>query len=413
MTLPNYTDLAPSILRQRLVVEGYPAKPISDGAIRRYLSQLSDITAMRSLIEPVTHKSDLYGWAGWIHWETSGAHFYAWEQPSLFFSVDIYTCKQFDPKLVVDFTRSFFQTTEITARDFSSAPPTKSAAQLAVAPVIKYTLSDPELDALSVRLLSEQPPRTRDALVLYRLEGHDELSNLGRHIERQVFEEKFANTDADMRRIYGSHESVSAFYVVMDQSIRRPVGCMRIMRHSAAGLLSLQEAQQFAGVTEEDFKKYYGISNLETVWDIGTIAIPEQYRGRDEHHIVVMLYRGGHLRGHYEGVTHYIALVDKDLRRIFNMMGWPFYAMAGSKPFEYEGSGDTLAVCGIAKDFFPCMEARICTADERIKPIVQYFAQRFVHGHDIDHRIMFEHSLWPDGTTPLTRTKPMAREARL
>ena len=36
------------------------------------------------LLEPVTHRSDRYGWAGWIHWETSGAHFYAWEQPRLF-----------------------------------------------------------------------------------------------------------------------------------------------------------------------------------------------------------------------------------------------------------------------------------------------------------------------------------------
>ena len=36
---------------------------------------------MNVLLDPVTHRSDRYGWAGWVHWEASGAHFYAWEQP--------------------------------------------------------------------------------------------------------------------------------------------------------------------------------------------------------------------------------------------------------------------------------------------------------------------------------------------
>ena len=51
---------------------------------------------MRQLAEPVTHRSERYGWAGWVHWENSGAHFYAWDSPVPFFSVDIYTCKEFD-----------------------------------------------------------------------------------------------------------------------------------------------------------------------------------------------------------------------------------------------------------------------------------------------------------------------------
>jgi S-adenosylmethionine decarboxylase len=86
-------DLAPEIYRQRLVVEGLCRKPIDASDIRDYLSKLSEIIDMVTLTEPVTHRSPLYGWAGWIHWETSGAHFYAWETPKLFFSVDVYACK--------------------------------------------------------------------------------------------------------------------------------------------------------------------------------------------------------------------------------------------------------------------------------------------------------------------------------
>lgn len=111
-------DLAPEIYRQRLVVEGLVTAPISAEQITTYLSQLSGVLDMVTLLEPVTHQSDTYGWAGWIHWETSGAHFYGWDQPRLFFSVDIYTCKAFSAEHAVAFTRDFFSATEVVYREF-------------------------------------------------------------------------------------------------------------------------------------------------------------------------------------------------------------------------------------------------------------------------------------------------------
>jgi S-adenosylmethionine decarboxylase len=111
-------DLAPEIFRQRLVVEGVPEAPVCDRAIHSYLLGLSDVCAMKVLIDPVTHRSERYGWAGWIHWEASGVHVYAWESPILFFSVDIYTCKPFDQSAVVDFTGSAFKARQIVAKAF-------------------------------------------------------------------------------------------------------------------------------------------------------------------------------------------------------------------------------------------------------------------------------------------------------
>lgn len=113
-----YYDLADDIFRQRLVIEGYPPLPIGGEAIAAYLSRLSTTLEMTELRSPVTHRSDKYGWAGWIHWEASGAHFYAWERPRLFFSVDIYTCKPFDPEDAVDFTRDFLRAEVIVSRRF-------------------------------------------------------------------------------------------------------------------------------------------------------------------------------------------------------------------------------------------------------------------------------------------------------
>ena len=114
----KWRDLAPMILRQRLVVEGTCREPITDERIRGYLSGLSSVCGMKALMEPATHRSDTHGWAGWIHWESSGAHFYAWEEPMLFFSVDIYTCKRFDAAAATEFTRDYLDAVEIVAKEF-------------------------------------------------------------------------------------------------------------------------------------------------------------------------------------------------------------------------------------------------------------------------------------------------------
>jgi S-adenosylmethionine decarboxylase len=116
--MSKFKDLAPAICRQRLVIEGYPGFVITDTHIKEFLAKLSEVLDMKTLIEPVTDRSDKFGWAGWIHWETSGAHFYAWEKPKLFFSVDIYTCKAFDPKDAVEFTKEYFNTTDLVYGSF-------------------------------------------------------------------------------------------------------------------------------------------------------------------------------------------------------------------------------------------------------------------------------------------------------
>ena len=106
-------DLAPEIFRQRMIIEGKPKTDITSEMIKNYLSKLSGVLDMITLLEPTTHKSEKFGWAGWIHWETSGAHFYAWDNPESFFSVDIYTCKKFSEKDAFDFTKEFFGAKEI------------------------------------------------------------------------------------------------------------------------------------------------------------------------------------------------------------------------------------------------------------------------------------------------------------
>jgi hypothetical protein len=121
-------DLAPEIYRQRLVIEGYPTDALTDTQIKEYLSKLSVVLDMKQLMEPMTHRSDLYGEAAWIHWETSGAHFYSWEQPRLFFSVDIYTCKAFAEADAIAFTKEFFGIDSVESHGFNNTSITQEVA---------------------------------------------------------------------------------------------------------------------------------------------------------------------------------------------------------------------------------------------------------------------------------------------
>jgi S-adenosylmethionine decarboxylase len=119
MTAPHpFVDLAPGIHRQRLVIEGVVPVPLAAPAITEYLAGLSDVLGMRTLLPPVTHLSPTYGWAGWIHWETSGAHFYAWDRPEPFFSVDIYACKPFEDLDAVGYTHRVLRPTALVHRPF-------------------------------------------------------------------------------------------------------------------------------------------------------------------------------------------------------------------------------------------------------------------------------------------------------
>ena len=118
MCASSLPDLAPLIHRQRLVIEGTCRRVITGEEIRRYLSELTHVCGMDPLLEPITHYSERYGWAGWVHWETSGAHFYAWERPSLFFSVDVYACRAFDAQRAAQFTKEFFDAPQVVARAF-------------------------------------------------------------------------------------------------------------------------------------------------------------------------------------------------------------------------------------------------------------------------------------------------------
>ena len=104
----NWTDLAPDICRQRLVIEGTLRNVFLPEDMTTYCHEIAKVLDMTELTSPVCNYDPHYGWCAYTHWKESGMHIYAWDnRVPKFFSVDIYTCKDFDPQQAVDYTRKF------------------------------------------------------------------------------------------------------------------------------------------------------------------------------------------------------------------------------------------------------------------------------------------------------------------
>jgi len=121
-TLPNFVDLAPTIVRRRLVVECLYQNEITADSICQYMVELSNVMNMTIVAPPTTQYEPAYGFSAYMCWKESGMHVYTWkatESRPNFMSLDIYTCKDFDINLVIEFTKSQFQNniTHLTWRE--------------------------------------------------------------------------------------------------------------------------------------------------------------------------------------------------------------------------------------------------------------------------------------------------------
>ena len=111
-------DLAPSVVRQRVIIECTAPRIVQPTELSDYLTKLSTELNMRPLSEPFVYPAEEIGYGGWIHWVTSGAHIYTYNTctPSLL-TVDAYTCKPFSAQRAADFKRKYFKPIELVWKE--------------------------------------------------------------------------------------------------------------------------------------------------------------------------------------------------------------------------------------------------------------------------------------------------------
>ncbi len=123
-TATTWRNLAPHLPRQRVLIEGTTIEIVTPDQMCAYLLELANVADMEVINGPYAYSAHELGYGGWIHWRTSGAHVYSYpaklpfgviEHPLV--TVDMYTCKPFEPQRVVDFTMNYFQTVEIVWKE--------------------------------------------------------------------------------------------------------------------------------------------------------------------------------------------------------------------------------------------------------------------------------------------------------
>jgi S-adenosylmethionine/arginine decarboxylase-like enzyme len=113
----TWKNLAPQLIRQRVIIEGTTEKIVESEQIKSYLRELAKITDMEVLSEPVVYSAHDMGYGGWIHWKYSGAAFYSYPTNPPLFTVDCYTCRPFSADKAAKFTEKYFNAIELVWKE--------------------------------------------------------------------------------------------------------------------------------------------------------------------------------------------------------------------------------------------------------------------------------------------------------
>ncbi len=112
-------------LRQRLIIEGYYSIDVTKIILEKYLIDLAGNLNLRIYGDPIIFspstgmgKEDNAGFDAFVPLIDSGISAYIWSKAK-FFSIVIYTCKEFDEESAVKFTEGYFSVTgELVSSSF-------------------------------------------------------------------------------------------------------------------------------------------------------------------------------------------------------------------------------------------------------------------------------------------------------
>jgi S-adenosylmethionine decarboxylase len=111
-------DLAPEVVRKRLLIEGIYFGDMTADRVRHFLLDVAERLGMRTYGEPVVYspasgmgRDQNAGFDAFVPLIDSGISAYFWSGPR-FFSVLIYTCKDFDSATAVEIARELLDVRE-------------------------------------------------------------------------------------------------------------------------------------------------------------------------------------------------------------------------------------------------------------------------------------------------------------
>ncbi len=208
-------------------------------------------------------------------------------------------------------------------------------------------------------------PGATAPLGVYLFRSSDPASELARHVERIVFLETFGNTPELLDKEYAPYEEASIFLCVVDHLRHLPAGTMRVLLPSELGFKTLDDTLPVWGETIGAMAARTGIDiDLARTWDIATLAVAPEYRGKATMGLVSMgLYQALALATPRCGIEWLLAILDVP---VFRMIRWklrmPMAGFKGVTVRPYLGSPASMPVwCSVSDT-----ERRIAASDPEL-----------------------------------------------
>ena len=205
-------------------------------------------------------------------------------------------------------------------------------------------LSDAAVRRLTQDVMTHAP---NEPFGVYLFRSDAPGADLARHLEQAVFLEAFGNTPEFLAKEYDPYEAASFFLCVVDHRRRVPVGTMRILVPSRAGFKTFNDIPPNWGVSVDEMIERTGLAlDFKRTWDIATLAVARDYRGRATAGLVTLgLYQALAMLTLDSDIEWLIAILD---RLVFRMVRWrlrmTFAAFEGTAPIRYLGSSASLPV---------------------------------------------------------------------
>ena len=116
-------DLAPDVVRQRLLIEGLYSAEVDRDFVESFLLGLASHLELRTYGKPIIHaptglgKQENQGFDAFIPLIDSGISLYVWSEAQ-FFAVVLFTCKAFDTEGALSYTARSFEASELEHKLF-------------------------------------------------------------------------------------------------------------------------------------------------------------------------------------------------------------------------------------------------------------------------------------------------------
>jgi hypothetical protein len=264
-------------------------------------------------------------------------------------------------------------------------------------PSPNYELSTQDERLLCEQLIEQNPDIAGQMFACFVFQEDSTFANLGRSKEAAIFNDTFANDVNTMKQEYGPYEPSSIFFVTIDPINKKVVGVLRAIENSDTGLKTLNDIEQPPlKISPQEFMEFHSVDDLNKCWDIGTVAVDKEYRGKTTGYIAsALLYRSLFLEANNKGIEHFIAIVDKSAFKSLKMVGMPFVPILNSEPYSYLGSEESTAVYGLVASGPVEMQKLIDKLDQEFlengdvkKQQLSALIDEIIHGSNIDQFIV-------------------------